>query len=301
MSERNSPPLVSVIVISYKSSQYIEKTLQSVFEQTYDNIELIVSDDCSPDHTLEICTNICKQQQFQKRFKNDIIITQTDKNRGISANYNNGLKHAHGEWIKYIAADDILEPDCISIFVEATEECDDRIFICGTKPFANSGVIFPERLLPKEWFAGDYSSQERTIVRKGTIIEGPTLFLHRETLLTLDGFDEKYPFIEDYPLYMKYLKHGYRINLVPKHLIRYREYPESVSRSDNRFSTSILNAIEDYAIPAARRNRMFLHYWHLKVNKILRHNDLPCTLRYILAATDILRLKKHIPTCAFSI
>lgn len=193
--------------------------------------------------------------------------------------------------MKFIAGDDILTPECIKEFVEATKTCDDKIMICGTLHFSDGGEKAEKRIPCRDWFDGDARYQERTIVRKGTIIEGPTLFLHRQTLESLGGFEEKYPFIEDYPLCMKYLAHGYRINLLPKHLIRYRVYPQSVSRSDNRFASSIFNAIEDYAGPAALRNHMYLHWWHETIQRWFRHYSIPRMFRYMIAATDFVNLR----------
>lgn len=220
-------------------------------------------------------------------------IISTEANKGICGNYNNGLRHAKGEWIKYIAGDDILVPECIETFVKETGMSDDRIMISGTLPFCDKGDLKP-RLLPGKWFSGDAREQERLIVRKGTVIEGPTLFLHRETLITLGGFEEKYPFIEDYPLCMKYLKNGYRIRLVEKHLIRYREYPESVSRSDSRFSKSIFAAIDDYAIPAAKRNRQWLYWWHYRTQKAIRHREYPKPVLYLMSGLDPVNWKNKL-------
>jgi GT2 family glycosyltransferase len=173
--------------------------------------------------------------------------------------------------------------------VQVAENCDDKIFICGTLPFNNCGQKLQPRILPQSWFAGDAKSQEKLIIRKGTIIEGPTLFIERETLLTLGGFDVRYPFIEDYPICMKFLANGYRINLVPDYLIRYREYPESVSRSNSRFSESIFDAIEDFAIPKSKEYHMYMYTWHLLINKWLRHKIIKSRLvAYLLRLSDIL-------------
>jgi alpha-1,3-rhamnosyltransferase len=269
--------------------------LRSVWEQDYKNIEIIVSDDCSTDNTLLIINELTTGGGIP------ILVTSTKKNCGICGNYNNGLQHAKGKWIKYIAGDDILQPDCISKFVKATEDNNDKIFISGTLPFTNSGKQLPPRLLPQSWFAGDVKSQEKLIVRKGTIIEGPTLFIERETLLSLNGFDEKYPFIEDYPIYMKFLANGYRIHLVNHHLVRYRTYAESVSHSkdNSKFTNSILDAIEDFAIPASLRNHMYLHTWHLLINKWLRHGNVKNRLfAYILRVTDLLAWKNKLQLIA---
>lgn len=295
MSSYSNHPLVTIVVITYNSAKYVEQTLESVKNQTYDNIELIISDDCSPDNTLDIVKDWVEENKWKMwNIRNVPLVTSTDKNGGICHNYNNALKYASGKWIKYIAGDDILEPNCITAYIEVAENCNDKIFISGTKPFTNTGEILPSRLLPAEWFEGDCRMQERLIIKKGTIIEGPTLFLNRETLVSLGGFEEKYPFIEDYPLYMKFLKNGYRINLVRHHLVRYREYPESVSRSDNRFSRSIFDAIEDYAIPAAWRNKLYTRWWHEIVRKAIRHKKYPKSVLYMMSGLDIINWRNKL-------
>ncbi len=211
--------LVSVVVITFNSSKYILDTLESVKAQTYKNIELIISDDCSTDDTYEVCKkwledNACS---FIRT-----TLTQTDQNGGISYNYNHGLKFAIGEWVKYIAGDDKLKQNCIQAFVESEEIRIFKLLICGTMPFHdNNGIIKPlkRRLLKSELFPNNARTQEKNIVKYGTYIEGPTLFIHRKTLLAMGGFDNKYPFIEDYPLYMKFLKNGYAVGLIEECLI----------------------------------------------------------------------------------
>ena len=99
--------LVSVRVVSYNSAQTILDTLESIRKQTYQNIELIVSDDCSKDNTVELVYNWLEANK--SRFVRTELIT-VPFNTGTSANVNRSIKACHGEWIKGIAADDILFP-----------------------------------------------------------------------------------------------------------------------------------------------------------------------------------------------
>ena len=108
-------PLVSIIVITYNSSKYVLETLESAKAQTYQNIELIVSDDCSTDNTVEICREWIEKNK--KRFLRTELIT-SEKNTGIPANCNRGVKAAQGEWVKLIAGDDILCNNCIEANIE---------------------------------------------------------------------------------------------------------------------------------------------------------------------------------------
>src|SRR5574344_449604 len=102
--------LVSIIVITYNSSRFVLETLESAYRQTYQDIELIVSDDCSTDDTYDICQHWVSIHK--ERFVRSIC-TQTPRNGGICWNYNHALKFVQGDWIKYIAGDDILKDNSI--------------------------------------------------------------------------------------------------------------------------------------------------------------------------------------------
>ncbi len=280
---------ISVVVITYNSSKYVLETLESVKNQDYPNIELIVSDDCSTDETFSICKKWVDENK--SRFCRAVAV-QTEKNGGICVNYNRGLREVRGEWVKYIAGDDILLPYCISTFVEELIHSDNKIMICGLIRFSNIEENAGTRLLPPIFDKMNVVEQEKFIVRNGTVIGGPTLFLETATLRKMGGFEESYPFIEDYPLCMKYLSKGYHIHVVNDYLIRYRVYPESVSRNNSRFAISIYAAIDFYAPKAALKNGMLLWWYHYKINAIIR--KLPKKKKwigYILRAIDIINYK----------
>jgi glycosyltransferase involved in cell wall biosynthesis len=93
--------LFSVIIPTYKAEKYIAKTIKSVLAQTYSHFEIIVVDDESPDRSLAIC------QQFQdSRLK---IISQ--KNRGLAGARNTGIRHAQGDYLAFLDADDLWLPE----------------------------------------------------------------------------------------------------------------------------------------------------------------------------------------------
>ena len=76
--------LVSVPVLTYNAESFIEETLESIFNQTYQTIELIISDDCSKDNTVQIVEKWCAQPRVIARFT-DIKIITVPKNTGIPA------------------------------------------------------------------------------------------------------------------------------------------------------------------------------------------------------------------------
>jgi glycosyltransferase involved in cell wall biosynthesis len=99
---------VSVIIPVYKVENYIAATVQSVLDQTYENFELLIIDDGSPDRSVEIC-----QQFTDPRIR---IIRQ--ENRGVAAARNTGIRHAQGEYIALLDADDIWVPQKLEKHVE---------------------------------------------------------------------------------------------------------------------------------------------------------------------------------------
>ena len=103
--------LVSVCVFAYNSAETVIETLDSVLKQTYPRLELIVSDDCSTDNTVELCRKWLAENG--DRFEHTILLTH-ELNGGVAKNINSCVEAASGEWIKQIAGDDILLPDCVS-------------------------------------------------------------------------------------------------------------------------------------------------------------------------------------------
>ena len=96
--------LISIIINVYNGERYIKKCIDSVICQTYKNIEIIVINDGSVDHTLKIL----KSYQ-DKRIK---IINQ--KNKGLSLSRNVGISHAKGKYYYFLDMDDYIEKDTIS-------------------------------------------------------------------------------------------------------------------------------------------------------------------------------------------
>lgn len=87
-------PLFSIIIITYNSSKYVLETLESAKKQTYQNIELVVSDDCSGDDTIKLCAQWIEDNKH-RFIRATLVFSQ--ENTGIAANCNRGLKTAKGD------------------------------------------------------------------------------------------------------------------------------------------------------------------------------------------------------------
>lgn len=94
--------LVSVIMPSYNTAEFIKETIESVLHQTYQNFEIIIVDDCSTDNTDEVVSSI-KDERI-KYLKNE-------KNSGAAISRNRALREAKGEWIAFLDSDDVWLPE----------------------------------------------------------------------------------------------------------------------------------------------------------------------------------------------
>ena len=101
-----STPKISICIPTYNGEKYLQEALDSINQQTYKDFEVVVSDDASTDETLKIIEN----------FKNNVgfpVYIYNHEPSGIGVNWNNSIRHANGEYIKFLFQDDILEPTCL--------------------------------------------------------------------------------------------------------------------------------------------------------------------------------------------
>jgi len=224
-------PLVSIGVITYNSATTIVETLDSAYQQTYENLELIISDDCSSDDTVVICKKWL--ESYGHRFVNTKIVT-VPVNTGTSANCNRAIVEAQGEWFKGIAGDDMLMPDAIEEymrFVLDNPQC--QMCVAGVKVFSTENI-------PTEQLSAQYNQylkntdisleeQKRQIVKK-MIFPGPTYFYSKKLCEAVGGYDERYILSEEWAFCYKVLNEGYRINVIHKPLVKYRLTSSSICR-----------------------------------------------------------------------
>lgn len=284
--------LVSVIVITYNSARFVLQTLESVFRQTYQEIELIVSDDCSKDNTMDLCKQWIEEQKT--RFSRAEFV-QTPSNGGICRNYNFALKHANGDWIKYIAGDDILEDNCIERFV-ANIKTNTYLYTCITKHLQNETgetSLYQTRVPDTTAWR-----QARFMLKYLYGINGPTLFVERRHLTKLGGFEEKYPMIEDWPIAIRFATNGNRIGIVNEPLVQWRIYGNSISHSNHSFAISLREAWYDYTMHYCWKYLLPFHHYHYWLNYwILNHNNTITSnkiLGYFLRIIDIVNVKRKL-------
>ena len=111
---------ISIIIPIYNVEKYIEKCIASVASQTYKDYEIIAVNDCTTDTSIEILQNCIEKYNISK---DRIKIINHDRNRGLSAARNTGIKHSKAEFVYFLDRDDSITPDCIEKLIKASRWC----------------------------------------------------------------------------------------------------------------------------------------------------------------------------------
>jgi len=118
-------PYVSIGIPVYNGAKYIGETIETILSQSYDNFELIISDNASNDGTSEICSSYAEKDKRIRYYRNKV-------NLGAAFNYNNVFKLSKGKYFKWAAHDDLLSNNYIEKCIEKMEN-DPSIIICHPK------------------------------------------------------------------------------------------------------------------------------------------------------------------------
>lgn len=234
--ETNNQPLVSVPVVTYNSAKYVLETLESIKAQTYQNIELIISDDCSADNTVELCKKWVDKNR--ERFVRTQIIT-SEVNTGVSANLNRAEAACRGEWVKPIAGDDVLMPDCIDNCVNYVLDNQEVAYLFGKiEAFGASeerNKYFTENVFDYSFFELDTKEQLERLVFGENCIPASTCFFYRGKALEFGiTNDERIPLLEDWPKWINVLNKGLNLHFMDRTTVLYRIHEDSLSTSRRR-------------------------------------------------------------------
>lgn len=115
---------VSVCIPTYNGADYLHDAIQSFLSQTYRDIELVIVDDRSTDHTLEIAENLTQGIPNVRIIRNAVRL-------GLGGNWNKCIENATGEWIKFLFQDDLLAPDCIEKLHRLAVRTHHVLAVCG--------------------------------------------------------------------------------------------------------------------------------------------------------------------------
>jgi glycosyltransferase involved in cell wall biosynthesis len=215
----NDAPLVSIIIPCYNCELYVNEAVASIQNQTYKNIEIIITDDCSIDSTFSILQGIAKRDKRLKIFRNE-------KNLNIVKTLNNMLNIAKGKYIARMDADDVSLQERIERQVNFLENHSDY-GMCGCSAWHINelGKKIGESLLP-------FSNNDIQYYKYfASPFYHPTIMIRAEIYLQ-ERYNEDYLYAEDYDLWLRLLKRTKGENLHER-LFCYRILKTSVSQKRN--------------------------------------------------------------------
>lgn len=261
---------ISIIIPIYNVEPYIGECLHSVVNQTMtDGVECILVDDCGSDNSVAIAESFVKSYEGNIKFS----IIHHEKNSGLSAARNTGIKVAKGEYLYFLDSDDTIVPNCIEKLMSLAKKYDNpdlipALYICSSmKQFGKHS--FPE-------YSDDSILIKRSLLNYDRIPVTAANRLIKRSLIHENELWFKEGIIHEDNHWTFFLaKHVKTMAFTPERLYFYRETPGSITNKKNiqkeshAFSTMIrdfCNNMDDFEIGAQKR-WIFLHLLLVKNNK----------------------------------
>lgn len=234
-------PLVSIGIPNYNYAHYIENALNSVANQTYKNIEIIIVDDCSIDNSIQVI------EKWMSNYGGamHIQLIKNKSNAGLTKVCNQVLQHAKGKYFQTLDADDIMLPEKIDMQVKLLDASKNTAFV-----YSNISVINEEGLVIHPDYLGRIN-YDKDSMPSGNIfnrlfefnfIPLPSVLVNTAYANAMGGFDESLQ-VQDYYLWLK-LSEKYDALYMPGITAMYRVHGSSMSNSsatNPRSVDSVLN------------------------------------------------------------
>jgi glycosyltransferase involved in cell wall biosynthesis len=212
-------PKISVLIPTYNYAHYLDETIQSVLDQTYQDFELIIVDNHSTDNTEELVKNYLRDERVSY-YKNP-------KNLGLVGNWNQCLVYAKGDYIKLLCADDKIHPEMLGKYVAVMEKYPTVSLITCNKQLFDGQPWLVE--LPLEHLQDGKKVIYHTFNTKSWIGE-PTSVMFRKSNLYLGNFRPDYILHVDWELWNRHLTVG-DCYIIPEPLAYIRAHASQNTRT----------------------------------------------------------------------
>jgi len=209
-------PLVTVICLCYNHEKYVEEAIQSVLDQSYENVELIVIDDASEDKSKAVI----EEKLLNHR---EVVFIRLNKNQGNCKAFNVGLKKANGKFIIDLAADDLLLPNRIESGIKIFSEKNIGVEFCNVENISDSGELLNTHFE----FSPPQGDVYATLIEK-YFISPPGMMIRKDVLDELNGYDENL-YYEDFDFWIRSSR-KYKYGYNEKVLVKKRFIPDSLSK-----------------------------------------------------------------------
>lgn len=241
-TEPRSPhdPVVSFMVPCYRLAHLLPDCLVSILSQTYENFEILVMDDCSPDNTPEVARSFNDSR---------VIHVRNEPNLGHLRNYNKGIRLCRGKYVWLISADDYLRrPYILQRYVEVLEKHPNVGYtFCagvGVRDGRETGLLEYSQFDTRDRIMSGHAWLKQLLVKN--IVLAPSGLVRRECYEQLGGFPLDMPWAGDWYLWLLYALHS-DVAYFAEPMVCYRQHGLSMTNQLNR-NKAVACRDEEFAI-----------------------------------------------------
>lgn len=208
--------MLSIVMSVYNGETTVGRSIESMLDQTYDDFEFIIIDDCSKDNTLEILN---AYQNKDSRIK----ILRNEKNLGIAASLNKGIKESKGEWIIRMDDDDESLPDRLEKQVEYMQKNPD-VDIFGAKCIFQDINGNEVKSYSPNYPPVTTEDIEKVFYRESPLMHN-TICMRKQKIVDIGMYNKNFSGAEDYELWTRAWKSGMIIKNMDDYLVRFTFNP----------------------------------------------------------------------------
>lgn len=204
-------PKVSIVLPTYNGQDYLEKSLDSILHQTFQDWELIIVNDCSVDSTLEIAETYAKNDSRIRIVNNTI-------NQKLPKSLNIGFEHALGEYFTWTSDDNVYIDSAIEKMVSYLDNYSDAYMVCAGMEYIDDcdNII------------GNHRKYDNTTMLLNNIL-GACFMYRKQVVSTIGEYDTSLFLVEDYDYWLRILFHYGKIDFIDETLYLYRMHSKSLT------------------------------------------------------------------------
>lgn len=262
---------VSIIIPIYNVEKYIARCINSVLNQTYRNLEIILIDDCTPDRSMEIAKQIVENSNKAKDL--EIKYISHPQNKGIAATRNTGMRNVSGEYFFFLDSDDEITPDCIESMVTLALKYKGVDIIQGDTLDTNNNKIRNLDFTNLPEYISDKSTIKKLLFNDGTLEYNiPNVVWNKliRTALIKDNsmwFKEGIISEDVYWLIMYWRFVDSIVLTSQKTYYYYNDNPESITNESNKkkkYFISYMKILKDF-IPTIEYDDIYIYRHFIKL------------------------------------